>query len=307
MSRSVLLTGASGFVGKNFLSIYPQTIDFVLEVNEKEFILTNTGKSLLESRFIFSDLKQNIPKEITHVLHFGANTSTLSSNIESFSNLNIKATNDLVTISCERKINLVIASSASVYGNSNLMSENQNLLRPKNLYAASKWDSEEYVKNFCKCSEPHITILRLFNLYGNNEMHKGAMTSIVSRFINDAKNENSISIFTRDNLPIGSQSRDMVFVRDLCNFIFEHMLGESAFGLLNFGTGISTSFLEISSYLTSHFDNLRIEGSVMPAGYISNYQWFTRSDTTIFKSIFPEFRFTSVAEGISELLNQNAN
>ena len=305
MNRSVLLTGASGFVGKNFLTTNLSNVDYLLEVNNNEFVLSRTDSTLHEYRFTYSGLRQNIPDGISHILHFGANTSTLSSDIASFIDLNSKATNDLVAISCERKINLVIASSASIYGSSNLMNESLILPRPKNPYAASKWDSEEYVKNSCKCAETHITILRLFNLYGNNEMHKGPMTSIVSRFIRDAYMDNPISIYTKEDFPIGSQSRDMVYVIDLCNFISEYLLGSTAYGLINFGTGIATSFLEISGHLRVHFENLRVEGLTIPPEYISNYQWYTCSDTKNFKSIFPDFRFTKLSEGISELIGQD--
>lgn len=306
MSKTVLLSGAHGFVGKNMVTLYREKLTYLLDVDSLGFNLTSLDSNSLKNRFTLSNLRSEIPKDVTHILHFGANTSTTSTDIASFTLLNTGATNELVAISCERRINLVIASTAAIYGDTNPMRENGIIPRPGNPYAASKWESEKFVESYCRCKIPHITVLRLFNLYGNYEAHKGPMMSIISRFIEDARVKNRISIFTKDNLKMGSQSRDMVFVNDLCSFTEEYLLEEQAFGLINFGTGTSTSFCELAFHLSSYFDNLLIEGIPMPMQHKLGYQWHTCADTELFNSLFPNFRFTNVVDGISKLLGQDA-
>ncbi len=158
MSRRVLLSGAHGFVGKNMVSLFGEKLQYLLDVDSSGFILTSIESNSLNTRFAFSNLRLEIPKDVTHILHFGANTSTTSSDNASFTLLNTSATNELVSISCERRIKIIIASTAAIYGDTNPMRENQHIPRPENPYAASKWDSEKFVEKYCKCTIPHITV-----------------------------------------------------------------------------------------------------------------------------------------------------
>ena len=305
MNNRVLLTGANGLVGKTFLAHQRDFLHYLLEIRDHHYVLNTVHTPTAEKVFTFSELANAIPPDVTHILHFGANTSTLESNQQSFNTLNVESTKNLVALSCERGANLIFASSAAVYGNLELMSEDIEIPRPANLYAASKWESENFIKEFCHCVTPHITTLRLFNLYGLEENHKGPMKSIVSRFLDNVQAKEKNSIFTLSNQEPGSQSRDFVFVEDLCDFTCEYLLEDQCYGLINFGSGVSTTFLQISKHLRKRFGYNQVVFTPMPSEFKTHYQWKTQSDNSRFKSFFPDFVFTELEQGIEKLLQSN--
>lgn len=294
----VLLTGSEGFIGRSLLESKLIQINYLMSVNGEKLTFESCDSPGSKQSFLIEELDRVIPNDVTHVLHFGAITSTVSTEINEVYLFNTAATNALVDLACKRGIQLIFASSAAVYGDSSLMQEDQLLDLPSNLYAKSKLDSERYIEATCKCQLLHITTLRLFNIYGRLEENKGVMSSIIWRFLYEANTKKSIQIFQKNGLSLGSQSRDFVFIDDLINFLQIQLERDSGIGLINFGTGISHSFSHIAELISSQVKSLEISPLQIPAEYARGYQWYTKSDTSKFRSLFPMFEFTPVSEGL---------
>ena len=79
----------------------------------------------------------------------------------------------------ERRIPLVYASSASVYGLSRRCVEAAECEGPLNVYAYSKWQFDNYVRRLMPEIRTTVVGLRYFNVYGPGEQHKGRMASMV--------------------------------------------------------------------------------------------------------------------------------
>lgn len=299
---AVLLTGSKGFIGKSLRKHQDIPFQSFLDVDQNGFVLEAFDSAPIQ-RFPFSELAQNIPSSISHIFHFGAVTSTTLSDKGLFNLLNIQTTNALVSLSCSKGLNLVVASSAAVYGNRIPMKESLDISRPKNLYAESKWESENFALNACKCSKSHISILRLFNIYGTEESHKGPMASIPWRFTEEAISNHSVTLYSRAGYELGSQSRDMVYVEDLIVFLKNYLTSNSTFGILNFGTGTSTSFMDIAKQLSRLMRNVSIKSILMDEEYFQTYQWLTLSDSSKFDTLFPNFSFTPLSEGLERILS----
>jgi ADP-L-glycero-D-manno-heptose 6-epimerase len=304
--KRILLTGSEGFIGKSIFRSNLFDIHYVVDIESQKLALRKTNP---KSELLTIDplhLNEILPKDVTDILHFGAITSTLFTDETRIRIFNTYVTNSLVDVACKRGINLVFASSASVYSQVVPMNEDLNLTSPNNLYAKSKWESEQYINRRCNCEIPHITALRLFNIYGRFEEKKGAMSSIVWRFVNDALRTNKIVIFTKEGHVLGSQSRDFVFVDDLVRFLELLMNSNRGYGLLNFGTGISHAFSEIVGLVSARKPDVKIDSILLPDQYSKDYQWYTQSDSSKFSALFPEFQFTTISVGLQEVFDYSA-
>ena len=304
--KRILLTGSEGFIGKSIFRSNLFDIHYVIDIESQKLALrkTNTNNELLTIDHLH--LNETLPKDVTDIFHFGAITSTLFTDETRIRIFNTDVTNSLVDVACRRGINLVFASSASVYSQVVPMTEDLNLTSPNNLYAKSKWESEQYINKRCDCEIPHITALRLFNIYGRFEGKKGAMSSIVWRFVNDALRTKKLVVFTKEGYVLGSQSRDFVFVDDLVRFLAILVNSNRGYGLLNFGTGTSHTFSEIVDLVSARVPDVKIDSILLPDQYSNDYQWYTQSDSSKFGALFPEFQFTSISVGLQEVFDYSA-
>ena len=217
----IILTGAGGFIGSVVLGyLNKQGItDFVLfddlptgdqyrNLNNKHYI------SLHSTAEMPSD-----PNGIEAVIHIGADSSTLQTNWKSLYDTNVLSTRMWNQFCSENKIPFIFTSSAAVYGNGD---------GPLNKYAFSKLTSENEING---------VILRLFNVYGPNEYHKGRMASTPYHWFNQAKQESVIKVFEDSN----QYFRDFIYVEDIAKTI-HFFLNNYQEGVYDLGRGTSASF-----------------------------------------------------------------
>jgi ADP-L-glycero-D-manno-heptose 6-epimerase len=299
--NKVLLTGSEGFIGRSLIASGLIDIKYRVDTRDGFLSLSSTEGTDSRHKFEITELHKHLPRDVSHILHFGAITSTTSTNEERFALFNTSMTNSLVDFSCNKGVNLIFASSASIYANQPTMNENLSLPTPSNLYAKSKWNSERYISLRCECKDSHITVLRLFNIFGKLEERKGSMSSIIWRFINDAIKHRTIVIFEREGHPLGSQSRDFVFVEDLIRFVDILIKKNAGIGTLNFGTGFSHTFNEIAELVASKFTGLEIKSTELPSEFSTNYQWYTKAETFNFRQKYPDFVFTPFATALQDI------
>ena len=298
--NKVLLTGSEGFIGRSLIASGLIDIKYRVDTSDGFLSLSSTEDTDSRHKFDITELHKHLPRDVSHILHLGAITSTTSTNEERIALFNTSMTNSLVDFSCNKGVNLIFASSASVYANHPTMSEILSLPKPSNLYAKSKWNSERYISLRCECKDSHITVLRLFNIFGKLEERKGSMSSIIWRFINDAIKHRKIVIFEREGRPLGSQSRDFVFVEDLIRFVNILIKKNEGIGTLNFGTGFSHTFNEVAELVASKCTGLEIKSTELPSEFSTNYQWYTKADTFNFRQRYPDFVFTPFATAFQE-------
>ena len=179
----VLVTGGAGFVGSNVVKV-------LLEESCEVFILDDFShadfKNLLglDCNLIYGDvLDENIFKKLPHidaVIHEAAITDTTLKDDRKMMAVNFGGFKNVLRYCIKKKVRLVYASSAGVYGDgSSPMKENQ-APRPLNAYAYSKLlCDKEVVKISGSKDIPPLVGLRYFNVYGNGEDHKGKAASMI--------------------------------------------------------------------------------------------------------------------------------
>lgn len=225
----IALTGAGGFIGSVILGyLNKQGINDVYCFDDLP-----TGdqfRNLVGKRYLGLHSTEEIVtdvREFDAVIHFGANSSTLEKDWSSLYKTNVASTRAWHDVCRDSEVKFIFASSAAVYGNGN---------GPLNHYAFSKLASEQEIT--------HGVILRLFNVYGPNEYHKGRMASTIYHWFNQLNSEKQLKIFYNSDTFL----RDFIWVEDVAKIVY-HFIQNYREGIYDVGTGQPVSFEHIADQL----------------------------------------------------------
>ena len=280
----IILTGAGGFIGSVVLGyLNSQRVTDIIIVDDLPY--ENQYKNLIGkqyNRLVSIDDIDAIDENITGVIHIGANANTLETNWSSIYATNVKSTRKWNVFCKQRKIPFIFTSSASVYGNG---------AGPMNQYAFSKLLSENEVEG---------VVLRLFNVYGPNEYHKGRMASTILHWFSQIKETEEIKIFENSK----NYFRDFVWVEDIAKTIYHFMFENYQPGIYDLGSGSSTDFETIADLVISNTNKGKKRFVDMPDDLKKQYQINTLADTKLLtKSGVDVKSFTTVHEGIAKYID----
>lgn len=241
----LLVTGHKGFIGSNFLKWIP------------DHDITT---------FEWGDCLPNV-EGMDWVVHFGAISSTLETDVEKVLTQNLDFSVWLLEECIKHKVNLQYSSSASVYGKGNNFREDAKV-DPRSPYAWSKYLFERHVTRM----SPTITVqgFRYFNVYGPGEDHKGNMASPFHKFKKEYEETGHITLYE------GSENyfRDFVPVEVVCS-VHESFLNIKESGIWNVGLQYPLSFKEVALTIAPED---RIKYVKMPDNMKNSYQAYTCAD-----------------------------
>ena len=282
----IALTGAGGFIGSVILrqlndsgieDVYlfddlPTGDQFRNLVGKKYSGLFSTEETILDIR------------EFDCVIHFGANSSTLERDWNSIYRTNVSSTRRWHDLCAEHDKKFIFASSAAVYGNG---------AGPLNHYGFSKLVSEQDITAG--------VILRLFNVYGPNEYHKGRMASTIYHWYNQLRDTDEIRIFRGSD----QYFRDFIWVGDVARTVL-HFMEHYNPGIYDLGTGKAESFEAVADALiTAHGSGSKLYID-MPDDLKSQYQRFTCADISYLQKHAPT-NFLDITNGVGEYLSYLRN
>jgi ADP-L-glycero-D-manno-heptose 6-epimerase len=257
----IILTGSQGFIGQNFLKTLKEPVLQVEQQNCFEFLQSFENWN-----------------EVSLILHQGAISSTTERDINKLHHYNVEFTLLLFEKAIEYQIPVKFASSASVYGNT------QGDINPLNYYAITKLQVDYFIQdNLDKFS--HISSYRYYNVYGNQEDHKGDQASPISKFTKQVRETGKLKLFT------GSHEflRDFVCVNDIVNVVLDN---DKPSGIYDLGTSNPISFQEVAE-LVIQKEGGEIEYIPFPDHLRDKYQTYTCA-----KQEF-DYNFMSVASYLS--------
>ena len=224
--NKLLLTGATGFLGRNILNV----------LNEREYQITTLGNP---STDIACDIRKEIPKfnrDFDYVIHAAGKAHVVpksDSEKQEFHDVNVRGTLNLlkgIELSGIPK-QFVFISSVSVYGQEygNDIGE-KFVLAAKDPYGLSKIKAEEIVTEWCCKHNVVCTILRLPLLVGNNPPgNLGAMINAIEKGF-------------YFNVAGGKARKSMVLAEDVAAFIPKlAVVG----GIYNLTDGVHPDFKEL--------------------------------------------------------------
>jgi len=282
-----VVTGAGGFIGSVMVGYLNQIgctdVIAVDDLNNPEQYKNLKGKkfTLLSQDEIENLIAYHKNNRIQAVFHFGAISDTLHKDWPSMYHKNVQSTRKWTNFCLNNNIPLIFASTAAIYGNGD---------GPLNQYAFSKEVSEQEISKTAAC-------LRLFNVYGPNEYHKGRMASTILHWYNQIQDTGSIKIFKDSD----QYYRDFIWVEDVCR-AFYHFYENFQPGIYDLGTGRSESFERVARELEKHVaQDVYFNYIDMPSDLAKQYQTDTKANTdALTKTGFDVTLCRSLAEGIED-------
>lgn len=258
----VFITGHKGFIGTNLVNALPYDWSISL------FDIQDNPNARPADLFLE---EQNLDS----VIHLGAISSTIETNIQKVIDQNLSWSIELAEICKQQNIMFQFASSASVYGKTDKIMKETDICSPLNIYAQSKYLFEQYLLTQ---TDFIWQAFRYFNVYGRHEQHKGTQASPFTQFAKQAKETGVIKVFE------GSEHyyRDFIHVDEVVNTHLA-MLNKYKTGIFNVGTGTPISFMDIAKDIAAAYD-AEIRIIPFPNHLKSHYQNYTHADTSKLKA-----------------------
>jgi ADP-L-glycero-D-manno-heptose 6-epimerase len=311
----IVVTGGAGFIGSNLVhSLNAEGKTDILIVDRlgenfrnlcdlqfSDFIEPEAFRHAIETRGLCDG--------ITAIFHQGACADTTCSDGHYMMENNFSFSKALLHFAIERKIPLVYASSAAVYGASKLSQPIPANERPLNLYALSKLAFDNHVRSLTGTGDSTVVGLRYFNVYGPRERHKGRMASMVYQLHRQIQETGYAKLFEgTDGYGDGEQRRDFVFVGDIVRVnLFFASRWENTRGIFNVGSGTSRSFNAVARSVIKALGKGEIGYIPFPEELAGKYQSFTQADPTDLLSKGWSEPITTLEDGVAQSSLQWAN
>lgn len=230
--QKILLTGSSGYLGKEIVS--QNSIHEIFKLNR------NAG----EYQFDLSTIIPVFDATFDIVIHNAGKAHSVPKTVEeenSFYKVNVQGTSNLLQgLESNLPKQFVFISSVAVYGlhQGELIDENQ-LLEANDPYGLSKIQAEKLVQEWCKQHNVVCTILRLPLVVGANPPgNLGAMIKAIQKgyYFNIAR---------------GKARKSMVLAEDVAKIIIK---ASEIGGIYNLTDGYHPNFYELSNAISKQID-----------------------------------------------------
>ena len=152
--------------------------------------------------------------------------------------------------------------------------------------------------------------LKFFNVFGQNEYHKGDMMSVLAKNYDTVAAGGEVKLFKshRNDYVDGGQKRDFVYVDDVVEVILWALEQGPPTGLFNVGTGQATPFKDLIEALFAAANREpRIAYIPMPETLRGKYQYFTEAPLTNLHAAGYRRPFTPMREAVAAYVRYLAN
>jgi 4-hydroxy-3-methylbut-2-en-1-yl diphosphate reductase len=278
---TIAVTGAAGFVGANLVrSLESDGRGAVLAVDEGKHeprFRRGTGSG---ARYVDKDafLELAGSSRLEAVVHLGACTDT-SASWDVVRATNLEYSLRLLRTCVRRRIPLVYASSAAVYGMGHTFVEDGSCDAPTTPYGRSKYLVDRAARALMPGARSQVVGLRYFNVYGPGEEHKGRMASLALQLHRQLADDGVCRIFAGcDGYADGDQRRDFVWVGDVVAVTRWFLDRPEASGIFNVGTGRSRSFNELAATVVAASGGGAVQYVPFPPELRGAWQSFTEAD-----------------------------
>ncbi|MFP4112309.1 MAG: GDP-mannose 4,6-dehydratase [Candidatus Woesearchaeota archaeon] len=315
MHDTILVTGCAGFIGFHTAMRLLEEDKLVIGIdNLNEYYDPELKKKRLKELQIFDDFrffkgdlsdsafidKIFSENKISKVCHLGAQAGVRYSidNPHVYARSNIEGTANILE-SCRKHgvKDVVLASSSSVYGNSENMplSEDQRADKPVSLYAATKKSNEDMAFTYHHLFGLNCTCLRFFTVYGP----WGRPDMALFKFTKNILEKKPIQVFND-----GDMYRDFTYITDIVSgvlFAIEKPLG---YEVINLARGEPVKLLDFVSEIENNL-GIKAEKDLLPMQPGDVYKTF--GDITKAKKLLNYEPKVSLSEGVKQFVNWYKN
>ncbi|HSH58350.1 MAG TPA: NAD-dependent epimerase/dehydratase family protein [Acidimicrobiales bacterium] len=285
-ARSILVTGAAGFVGRHTASALVRTGHNVTGLDVRP------APSWLDIPFCQIDVVDAAylarSGGFDVVVHNAAITDTTETDVNRLRAVNTDATLRLAQACSDAGAAFVYASSFSVYGAvaHRVAVREEDIERrdvcsgPLNPYAASKLAADEALAADPP-SSPWVGV-RYTNVFGPDEVDKGPMASILSQIVRRAVVGDEVILFS-DTLDAG---RDYIPVQAVAAAIAACVDQPPPSGIYNLGSSVAVTFATLLDWVRAIVPSFRVR--LVRNVHAARYQYWTCADMTRLRREIPE-------------------
>ncbi len=307
--KRIIVTGGAGFIGSAIVwRLNELGHDDILIVDRLDE--TDKWKNLAPLRFTdYIDADDFIDdlgdfKDTNVIFHMGACSSTTETDADYMLRNNYQYTKDLAEFAVANDIRFIYASSAATYGDGSAGmedgTEDLNNLRPLNVYGYSKHLFDQYAERNSMFEK--IVGLKYFNVFGQNENHKGDMRSLVNKAFGQIQETGKLKLFKSANPDYGDGEfgRDFVYVKDAVEMTL-HFIENKIGGLFNVGSGRMNSWNALADATFRALDRpKKVEFIEMPEHLRDKYQYHTQADLTHIRDAGYKAETTPLDEAVAD-------
>jgi UDP-glucose 4-epimerase len=255
----ILVTGGCGFVGSNLVEALNKQNDCQVTLLDNELLGRREFISDLDFEFIKGDIcDRTVVTDAVRgkdvIVHLAADTRVIPSIENPVFNfeVNVGGTINVLEAMRSEGVKRIVSASTggAIMGEVEPPVHEEMTPRPLSPYGASKLALEGYSSAYSACYDIQAVCLRFSNVFGPRSFHKG---SVVAQFMRQILKGETLVVYGD-----GSQTRDYIYVGDLCEGI---MLGitSGVRGVYQLGSGIPLSINELIGALRVVVDPIPVE------------------------------------------------
>jgi ADP-L-glycero-D-manno-heptose 6-epimerase len=251
----IVITGAAGFIGSAFIAYLNEKgifnavpVDHFNKPSKMQNLAWKHHGDPVDARNLMTFLHQRAA-EISGIVHLGGKAGYFYQDWDSHKLSHLATGQALWHFCTEMNIPFLFASSGAVYGSGEEGFSDSAAcslsLQPAHPYASMRLEFDNWALLQEK-TPPFWASLRMFNIYGPNEYHKGENASIIFKNYNSILASGHVELFAshRPDIANGGMKRDFVYVKDVVGMIYHLLEQQSEIGIYNIGSGTARSFLE---------------------------------------------------------------
>lgn len=323
---SIIVTGAAGFIGSNIVKALNArgrtdivAVDNLTKADKfKNLVDCEIDEYVDKKDFLEVVEGGDLGNGIDAVFHDGACSDTMETDGRYMMENNYRYSLSLLDWCTEEGVQFLYASSAAVYGGSQVFREDRSHEAPLNVYGYSKFLFDQAVRERLEQVSSQIVGFRYFNVYGPRESHKGRMASVAYHFFHQYRASGKVKLFAgSDGYGNGEQRRDFISVDDVVKANLHFFDHEEVSGIFNLGTGRSQSFNDVAVATVNAMRAMEgapaldlaglvkagaIEYIAFPEALIGKYQSFTEADISLLREGGYAEKFATVEEGVARYI-----
>jgi len=322
---TIIVTGAAGFIGANLIKALNQrgetdivAVDNLARAEKFRNLVDCEIADYLDKAEFRALLARGAVGRADAVFHQGACSDTMETDGRYMLDNNFRYSQEVLDWCQDRKVPLIYASSASVYGLGPVYAEARANEKPLNVYGYSKFLFDQIVRRRLPSTTAPVAGLRYFNVYGPREAHKGRMASVAFHHVKQFRADGRVRLFEGSHgYAAGEQRRDFVFVDDVVavNLFF---LDRPASGIFNVGSGRAQPFNDVALAVVNALRRRQGEAALVlgdavahglieyvpfPDALRDKYQAFTEADLARLRAAGFAAPMRDVAQGVAEYVD----
>lgn len=246
---TVLVTGGAGFIGVNLGRLLrvagARTVAFDSFVTGRAADAEAAGyDEIIEGDIRDADAMTAAARGVDAIVHLAARTGVVDSVEDPRGDAEVNMFGTLNALIAARDAGagaFVFASSGAPLGSVEPPGHEGLAPRPLSPYGASKLAGEGLCSAFSGSYGIAATALRFTNVYGPYSYHKGSVVALCMKRIMDGE---PLVVYGD-----GDQTRDFLYIDDLCSAVIASIVRRPTGGLYQLGTGTETSVNELMALL----------------------------------------------------------